>query len=98
MAKKTLAVKSEWQTEVLATRFLEQVRGAIPSAELQLEILGRIAKAWQPRPALILDLGCGDGLLGRLLLDMFPSARGIFVDFSGPMLQALRAKLPEKKV
>jgi tRNA (cmo5U34)-methyltransferase len=90
---KRTAKKSAWQTKELATCFLEEVRAAIPGAQLQLELLGRIAEAWQPCPVLILDLGCGDGLLGRLLLDLFPTAHGIFVDFSEPMLQALRAKL-----
>ena len=32
--------KSEWQTKELATSFLEGVRGAMPCADLQLEIIG----------------------------------------------------------
>ncbi len=30
-------------------------------------------------------IGCGNGILGRFLLNIFPSAHGLFVDFSEPM-------------
>ncbi len=82
--------KSEWQTEELATAFLEGVRGAIPCADVQLVVIGKIVQLWCDHPTRILDLGCGNGILGRFLLKMFPSARGVFVDFSDPMLDAAR--------
>jgi SAM-dependent methyltransferase len=85
--------KSQWQTEELATAFLQGVRGAIPGADLQLEVLGKIVELWIPRPSRILDVGCGDGILGRVLLEKFPSVRVTFTDFSDPMLAAVRAKL-----
>jgi tRNA (cmo5U34)-methyltransferase len=87
--------KSQWQTQELAQNFLKGVRGAIPGADLQLAVLGKIAQRWAPSPGRILDLGCGDGILGRLLLDAFPTAQVIFADFSDPMLAAARAKLGE---
>ena len=40
-----------------------------------------------------LDLGCGDGILGRTILSAHPRARGVFVDFSPPMLAACRQRL-----
>lgn len=84
---------SQWQTEELSKAFLEGVRGAIPGANLQLAVIGKIAKLWCDKPQSILDLGCGDGLLGRYLLTLFPAAHGHFVDFSEPMLAAARGKL-----
>lgn len=84
---------SRWQTPELATSFLEGVRGAIPAADLQLAIIGKIVEQWCDRPLTILDLGCGDGILGRYLLHRYPSAKGIFVDFSDPMLAVARQKL-----
>ena len=90
MARQMNKLKSEWQTKELATAFLEGVRGAIPGADLQLAVIGKIAQLWCPRPASILDLGCGNGILGRFLLNIFPSAHGLFVDFSDPMLDAAR--------
>jgi SAM-dependent methyltransferase len=40
-----------------------------------------------------LDLGCGDGVLGAALLEVQPGARGVFLDFSEPMLEAARRRL-----
>lgn len=85
--------KSQWQTKELANAFLNGVRGAIPGAELQLAVLRKIVQLWVPSSTRILDLGCGDGILGRMLLDAFPSANAIFADFSDPMLDAVCAKL-----
>jgi tRNA (cmo5U34)-methyltransferase len=87
------APESEWKTKKLATTFLEGVRGAIPGADLQLAVVCKIVRLWCHAPSAILDLGCGDGILGRLLLNIFPSARGVFVDFSDPMLDAARERL-----
>jgi tRNA (cmo5U34)-methyltransferase len=84
---------SQWQTEELAKGFLEGVRSAIPGANLQFAVIGKIAQLWCPQPNSILDLGCGDGVLGRLLLSLFPAVRTLFLDFSDPMLAAARQKL-----
>jgi tRNA (cmo5U34)-methyltransferase len=84
---------SKWQSKELAQTFLEGVRGAIPGADFQLEVLGKIVRMWRPLPSRILDLGCGDGVLGRMLLDQYPAARVTFADFSEPMLDALRRQI-----
>lgn len=85
--------KSQWQTKELTNAFLNGIRGAIPGAELQLEVLTKIVQVWVPSASRILDLGCGDGFLGRVLLETYPSANAVFADFSEPMLDAARAKL-----
>jgi tRNA (cmo5U34)-methyltransferase len=84
---------SKWQTKELAQTFLEGVRGAIPGAKFQLEVLSKIVSMWRPLPSKILDLGCGDGALGRMLLDEYPAGHIVFADFSEPMLEALRKKI-----
>jgi tRNA (cmo5U34)-methyltransferase len=84
---------SEWQTEELAQTFLQGVRRAIPAATLQLEVLSKIVSMWCPLPSKILDLGCGDGVLGRLLIETHPTAHVTFADFSEPMLEALRKQI-----
>lgn len=84
---------SRWQTSEVAIAFLEGVRSAIPGAELQLAVMGKIVEQWCPSPTTILDLGCGDGILGRYLLSRFPTAKVIFADFSEPMLAAVQQKV-----
>lgn len=84
---------SEWQTREVATAYLDGVRGAIPGAKLQLALIAHIARHWRPAPACVLDLGCGNGIIGRMLLDLFPAAHGVFADFSPPMLDAAREQL-----
>lgn len=94
---KSNAQDSKWQTEELARIFSEGVRGAIPGAKLQLDIIRKITKVWCPQPSMILDLGCGDGILGRTLLDEFPTVQMIFADFSEPMLDKLHGKIDKDK-
>ena len=84
---------SKWQTKELSQTFLEGVRGAIPAANLQLEVLSKIVSMWCPLPSKILDLGCGDGALGRMLIDVYPTVHMIFADFSESMLEALRRQI-----
>ena len=81
---------SKWQTQKLTDTFLNDVRGAIPGVELQFAVLGKIVDMWCPAPKQILDLGCGNGILGSFLLNRFPSANCLFLDFSEPMLDAAR--------
>ena len=84
---------SKWKTKKLAQTFLEGVRGAIPAARLQLEMLSKIVSMWCPAPSQILDLGCGDGVLGRTLLDAHSTAHVTFADFSAPMLEAVEKQI-----
>ena len=84
--------KSKWHTEEIAQTYLEGVRGAIPGASLQLELISKIVSTWRPLPFRILDLGCGDGILGRMLLGENPKAHLIFADFSEPMLGKVRSR------
>ena len=86
-------VRSEWQTESLTAAYLEGVRGAIPGAELQMSVLQKIVEVWHPQPTQLLDLGCGDGILGRFMMKLFPMAQVTFLDFSAPMLTAARDKI-----
>lgn len=81
-----------WQGAELSKLYLEGVRGAIPLAAEQIEVMLRLIQAGRPQLGRFLDLGCGDGILGRAVLSRYPEARGIFLDFSGPMLQAARER------
>jgi SAM-dependent methyltransferase len=87
-----------WQQEELAKLFLEGVRGAIPLAAVQMDMLLRIVRKTLPKIERILDLGCGDGILGRAVLAEYPQASGVFLDFSEPMIEAARRKAAEQGV
>ena len=82
----------DWKTIRLTRDFLEGVRGGIPMATTQIELILRLIHAWKPDPETIVDLGCGDGILGRYILEYWPGSKGIFIDYSEPMLQAAREK------
>ena len=84
-----------WQAEALSSTYLDGVRGAIPLAAEQIDILVRLARAARPAARAILDLGCGDGILGHALLDVYHATAPtvVLADFSPPMLDAARARL-----
>jgi tRNA (cmo5U34)-methyltransferase len=84
---------SGWQTQAMSKAYLEGVRGAIPLADKQLEIMLAIIRSWCPDPKSMIDLGCGDGVLGRAILDCFPDAHAIFIDFSDTMIEAAHKKI-----
>ena len=79
-----------WQQAELAELFTTCVRGGIPLAREQLDLILRIVRRLVPNVQTVLDLGCGDGVLGRMLLSEYPQARCAFLDFSQPMLDLAR--------
>lgn len=81
-----------WKSKNLSETYLEGVRSAIPFANEQLEILLRVIKFFKPEVNSFLDLGCGDGVLGKTLFSNCPDSRGIFMDFSEPMIKAAMQK------
>ncbi len=82
-----------WKTEELAKNFLKGVRAAIPFAGEQITMMLRIIQTAAPAPERFLDLGCGDGTLGRAILETYPYCAGTFLDFSEPMLGAARQEI-----
>ena len=93
MAKPTDAV---WKSSELAATFLEGVRGAIPFAEAQIDIMLRLIAACERPVERILDLGCGDGVLAAAILDRYPEAFAVLLDFSEPMLAAARKRFADR--
>ena len=68
-----------WKTEEISKTFLEGVRGAIPLAAEQIDVMLRMIKIAQPNVKSFLDLGCGDGVLGRAVHWQYPEAKGVFI-------------------
>lgn len=87
----------DWRSTKLTEDYLEGVRGGIPLAHTQIEVIIRIIRSWLPEVHTFLDMGCGDGILGRQLFQQWPHAFGIFMDFSEPMIKSAREKCEEYK-
>jgi SAM-dependent methyltransferase len=82
-----------WKSGTLARTFLDEVRGGVPCAAEQLDVMLRVV-AGRGRPLdRFADLGCGGGALARAVLARFPDARATLLDVSEPMLAAARAAL-----
>ncbi len=86
-----------WQSAEVAHGYLEGMRGAIPLAAEQLDIMMRVLRSARPELKNFLDIGCGDGILGHTILAHYPDAQGILLDFSEPMIEAARHKLASSR-
>jgi ubiquinone/menaquinone biosynthesis C-methylase UbiE len=83
-----------WKLPAIVDRYLSY-RAAIPLAQQQIGVMMSILRTRRESVENFLDLGCGDGILGAAILGEHPSAHGVLVDFSEPMLEQARAQLKE---
>lgn len=81
-----------WKDASVAQRFLQGVRGGLPFAKEQLDILIRLIEANGKPVRAFADLGCGSGVVAAAILARFPRAQATLVDFSPPMLEQARAQ------
>jgi ubiquinone/menaquinone biosynthesis C-methylase UbiE len=81
-----------WKTQQLSRNFLEGVRGAIPLASEQIDVLLRIIKNFAGDVHNFLDLGCGDGILARAIASIYPDSQGVLLDLSETMIQSAQEK------
>jgi ubiquinone/menaquinone biosynthesis C-methylase UbiE len=82
-----------WKSSQFVEQYLSGVRGAIPLAQAQIDIIIKLVEATSLEIKTFLDIGCGDGILSAAILDKHPKARGVLLDFSKPMIEAARNKL-----
>jgi ubiquinone/menaquinone biosynthesis C-methylase UbiE len=82
-----------WKDECVAARFATERSAIMPETRTQLDVLLRLLGDLPAAPRRLLDVGAGDGILLATLLDAFPEARGVAVDFSPPMLTRARERL-----
>ena len=82
-----------WKSSQFVEQYLSGVRGAIPLAQAQIEIILKMVEATSFEINTFLDLGCGDGILAAAIIDKHPKSRGVLLDFSKPMIEAARNKL-----
>jgi len=82
-----------WHSENWSRRFLREVRQAIPLSREQVDITIRVIRAYMCDTRSFLDLGCGNGILGKAVLAQYPKARGVFLDLSESMLDNARKNI-----
>ncbi|MEG0261096.1 MAG: methyltransferase domain-containing protein [Lysinibacillus sp.] len=80
-------MKTSWQREDVTKHYLHQVRGGIPFGAEQAEIMLQVVNHFTEKPAIIMDLGCGNGFLAEILLRTYPTAKAICIDHSKPMIE-----------
>ncbi len=84
-----------WKDGDLSRHFLKNIRRAVPMSDEQLEVMLRVIEGAMPDVKNFLDLGCGDGALGRLILSKYPNAKGLLLDLSEPMIDDARLMCKE---
>jgi ubiquinone/menaquinone biosynthesis C-methylase UbiE len=82
-----------WQAAELVRTFVDDIRGGVPYAADQIEMLLRIVAADGRPVRRFVDLGCGSGVVARAVLAQHPDAQAVLVDFSEPMLAAAHTSL-----
>jgi tRNA (cmo5U34)-methyltransferase len=87
-----------WKTSALAAIYLEGVRGSIPLAQEQIDIMLRLLAASRQPIHRFLDLGSGDGVLSAAILERHPRAEAVLADFSEPMLDAAKRRFAQQNV
>ncbi|MFF5994888.1 methyltransferase domain-containing protein [Lysinibacillus sp. KU-BSD001] len=86
-------MKTTWQREDVTTHYLQQVRGGIPFGAEQAQIMLQVVNHFIEKPAIIMDLGCGNGFLAEILLRTYPTAKAICIDHSQPMIEQAKIHL-----
>ncbi|MCC6313856.1 MAG: class I SAM-dependent methyltransferase [Thermomicrobiales bacterium] len=81
-----------WQSSALVQTFLGGMRGGLPLAVEQIEVMLRLLAGRAEPVRRFIDLGSGDGILAAAILERYPDATATLVDFSAPMLDAAQAR------
>ncbi len=85
-----------WKDQTLVKNYLTGVRGAIPMANEQIDVMLRVIRTLRPDGVVnFIDLGCGDGVLADQILQAYPNAHGTLIDFSAGMLSAAEDRMAD---
>src|SRR5262245_9856477 len=77
----------------LVAHFLKNIRGSVPLAIEQIDIMLRLIGAARDPVARFLDLGCGDAVISAAILDEYPAAKGTLIELTPALLQTARHRL-----
>lgn len=87
--------RTTWQRQEVTQHYLEQVRGGIPFGAEQAKIMLQVVNHFTPNPKKIMDLGCGNGFLGEILLKSYKEASAVLLDHSEPMIEHARVHMKD---
>jgi len=76
-----------WERRDKLFKYTGGTRQFFPLAQEQLETVSRIIDTHNKDIISFLDLGCGDGFMGKFIYDMYPNSEGIFLDTSTEMIR-----------
>ncbi len=82
-----------WKQRDVASAFLNERSLLIPDRQRQLDVVLRVLRFAPRPPARVLDLGAGDAILLATVLEAYPQATGVALDFSPLMLDQARVRL-----
>lgn len=82
-----------WKNRQVAAAFLDERSVLIPDRQRQFEVMLRVVGFARAPLRRILDLGAGDAVILATLLEAFPLATGVALDFSPLMLEQARERL-----
>jgi tRNA (cmo5U34)-methyltransferase len=85
-----------WQQQHVVTGFIGDRRKLIPLFDVQEELTKRLISRGDRQIRRFVDLGAGDGGFAELVLDLYPEATCVLIDFSEPMLAAAKDRLAAK--
>lgn len=86
-----------WKDKAPAGRYLNGVRGAMPLAKEQFDVVLKLIEINKKPVRAFLDLGSGDGIMASVILSAYPEAKGVLLDILEHMIAAVREKLDKFK-
>ena len=82
-----------WKSEEHVERWAELERAIAPQRKIGFRKMLDQISADLNSPLTVLDLGAGDGIVTRFILEHFPNSVATLVDFSVPMIEKGRTRL-----
>ena len=81
-----------WKRKQSVDHYLHGIRKAFPLVNEQIDTILRITNYFNPDIESFLDLGCGDGFLGKIISDEY-GINGVYLDCSEEMIKKAKQNI-----
>ena len=81
-----------WERKEKLFRYVGGPRQFFPLSREALDAIARILGKNEINVQSFLDLGCGDGYMGYFIHELYPNARGVFLDISSGMIDKAKER------